>query len=181
MVRKRSPDIEPGHDELDLLLAMLSDKYVNHGLDKILKEVQIIRIEAPENYGEYPGMRVYSGQWVGARIADEPDEDGDFVDMFAKSCLLEIYVMQNQEVKYANKIYKGTRILTLIRDILIRTFSEQDDYPFQADEKIKNEITDIQMDLISIDTENYVSEYLGQMDAIALLIGIVISYEKKRL
>ena len=181
MVRQRSDDITPGHDELDIMAAMLNDKYVNHGLDKILKDVQIIRVEDPENYGEYPGIRIYGGQWIGANIAEEPNEDGTFVDVYQKSIMLEIYVMQNQEVKYAGEIFEGVCILTLIRDILVRIFSEQLDYPQRADEAVKAEITDLQIDYMNVESEYWVRDYLGQSDAVALLLSVVVSYEKLRL
>ena len=178
---QRSPDIDPGHDELELLEAMLNDKFVNHGLDKILKDLQIIRVELPENYGEYPGCRIYGGQWIAARLAEEVDEDEEFIDLYQKSVLFELYVMINQEVKYGGKVYEGVRVLTLIRDILLRIFTEQLDYPTQASDAVKAKFTDIQIDHIDIDSENWAPEYLGQPDAVGLLIGILVAFEKKRL
>ena len=181
MVRKRSEDIDPGHDELELLEAMLNDKYVNHGLDKILKEVQIVFIQEPENYGEYPGIRLYGGQWAGSRLADEPDEDGEFIDILQKNVVVQIYVMENQEVSYGGKVYEGTRVLTLIRDILIRIFTEQDGYPLKGSEENVAEFDDVRIDYIDPETESWDPNYLGQVDAIALNLGIMISYEKRRL
>jgi hypothetical protein len=181
MVRKRSEDIVPGHDELELLEAMLNDKYVNHGLDKILKEVQIVLIQEPENYGEYPGIRLYGGQWAGSQIAQEPDEDGEFVDILQKHVTVQIYIMENQEVKYGGVVYKGTRILTLIRDILVRIFSEQEGYPLEGDEKNVTKFSDVRIDYIQPQTESWDPNYLGQNDAIALNLGIFFSYEKRRL
>lgn len=181
MVRKRSEDIDPGHDELELVEAMLTDKFVNHGLDKILKEVQIVRLEDPENYGEYPGIRLYGGQWVGSRLAEEPDEDGDFVDTLQKTVAVQIYIMQNQEVKYNGKIYEGVRVLTLIRDIIVRILTEQEHYPELAGDAVKAEFTDLQCDFIQPEFEIWTNNFLGQNDAMALTLGVLISYEKKRL
>jgi len=180
MTRKRSPEIDPGHDELELIEAMLNDKYVNHSLDKLIKGVQIIRVQDPENYGEYPGIRLYSGGWLGSFIAEEVDEDGDFIDSFGKTITIEIFAMENQEAKYNGKIYEGTRILTLVRDILIRVFSEQLDYPFKGDEKVKEEFDDIQIDYIELENEMWITDHLGQPDSFALVLHLVVSYEKKR-
>lgn len=182
MARKRSEEFDPGHDELQLFEAMLNDKFVNRGLDKILKEVQIMRVLDPENFGEYPGVRLHGGSWRGAKFAYEPDEEGVFVDSIGKVIVCQIYCMENQEVTYNDVRYVGSiRILTLIRDIIHRIVTENPDYPERASDEVKAEFTDVQFDYIEPELEVWVPNYLGQLDASALNIGYLVQYEKQRL
>lgn len=182
MARKRSEEFDPGHDELELFEAMLNDKFVNRGLDKIVKEIQIMRVVDPENYGEYPGIKVLGGTWRSSQFAYEPDESGAFVDQLSKIIIVQIFMMENQEFEYHGEQVTGSiRGLTMIRDIIHRIATENQYYPENASDENQAKFSDIQFDLIEPELEVWIPEFLGQIDAHALHIGYLVQYEKKRL
>lgn len=129
MVTQRSKAFDVGHSELDLFMAMLKDKFVNHELDTIIKDIRIIKLRNPEDIGKVPGIKLYMGRWREAKWGQPVDKEGTRADIIKKLIILEIYMHENNEFDYFGKHYKKSEDgITVIRDVIYRIVSERYNY-----------------------------------------------------
>lgn len=175
MAEQRSVAFDPGFDELQLFEAMLQDKFVNHELDTIIKDVRIMRLLDPEDLGKYPGIRLYMGGWREAEWGIVLDREGTVGDKITKVILIQMYMFRNQRIEYFDKFYEGPENgLTVVREIVNRIVSENQRYS-------NEQLPGINFDFITPINELWFRNYLTNPDASALQIAYELRYQKANL
>lgn len=175
MVQQRSKAFDVGFSELDLFQAMLNDKFVNHELDTIIKDVRIIKLQNPTDIGKVPGIKLYMGRWRDARWGQNVDKEGGRADIIKKIIIMEIYVHQNNEFDYFGKHYKKSEDgITVIRDIIYRIVSERYNYSNDA-------ITGIKFDNMMPVGELWIPNYNRNPGLNCIQVSFEVDFEKEYL
>lgn len=175
MAEQRSKAFDVGMSELDLMRAMLTDKFVNHELDTIIKDIRIIKLQDPNDIGKVPGIKLYMGRWRSAKWGQPINKEGDRADIIKKIIVLEIYVHDNNEFDYFGKHYKKSEDgITVIRDIIYRIVSENYEYNNDA-------ILGINFDNIQPVGELWIPNYNRNAGLNCIQMSFEVDFEKEYL
>jgi len=175
MAQQRSKAFDVGYSELDLFKALLEDKFKNHELDTIIKDIRIIKLRAPEDYGKVPGIRLFMGRWREAKWGQPVSKEGARADIIKKVIVMEILMHDNNEFDYFGRHYKRAEDgITVIRDIIYRIVSENYDY-------FNNDITGIKFDNIMPIGELWILNYNRNPGLSCIQVSFDVIFQKEYL
>jgi hypothetical protein len=166
-------DIKP--DELELMKEFLNDQKINHRLNTLIKDFNVIRIQSPESFGETPCIRI---QHIATRTVsfDNADDEDPAVhwDEFEKLITLDIVAQRNAELSYDGRTFTDIeQTLPLIAAIILRMLSENLTYE-------NSKVPGITIDNIEVANMFYSPEYEGDQDFGVAKFFLVINSQSQR-